>query len=63
MKECILPFSKKGDLGLAKNYGGITHTSQAARIYHALLRNRRLTTFLGRTKMVSGEIDPQPHKY
>ena len=23
MKECILPFPKKGDLGLAKNYRGI----------------------------------------
>ena len=24
-KGCILPFPKKGDLGLAKNYRGITH--------------------------------------
>ena len=39
MKGCILPFSKKGDLGLAKNYRGITHTSIAAKIYNALLRN------------------------
>ena len=36
MKGCILPFPKKGDLGLAKNYRGIT----AAKIYNALLRNR-----------------------
>ena len=35
MKGCILPFPKKGDLGLAKNYRGIT-----AKIYNALLRNR-----------------------
>ena len=38
MKGCILPFSKKGDLGLAKNYWGITLTSIVAKIYNALLR-------------------------
>ena len=40
MKGCILPFPKKGDLGLAKNYRGITLTSIAAKIYNALRRNR-----------------------
>ena len=40
MKGCILPFPKKGDLGLVKNYRGITLTSIAAKIYNALLRNR-----------------------
>ena len=40
MKGCILPFPKKGDLGLAKNYRGITLTYIAAKIYNALLRNR-----------------------
>ena len=40
MKGCILPFPKKGDLGLAKNYRGITLTSIAAKIYNALLGNR-----------------------
>ena len=40
MKGCILPFPKKWDLGLAKNYRGITLTSIAAKIYNALLRNR-----------------------
>ena len=39
MKGCILPLPKKGDLGLAKNYWGITLTSIAAKIYNALLRN------------------------
>ena len=39
MEGCILPFPKKGDLGLAKNYRGITLTSIAAKIYNALLRN------------------------
>ena len=40
MKGCILPFPKKADLGLAKNYRGITLTSIAGKIYNALLRNR-----------------------
>ena len=40
MKGYILPFPKKGDLGLAKNYRGITLTSIAAKIYNAQLRNR-----------------------
>ena len=40
MKECIIPFPKKGDLGFAKNYRGITLTSIGAKIYNALLRNR-----------------------
>ena len=39
MKGCILPFPKKGYLGLAKNYRGITLTSIAAKIYNALIRN------------------------
>ena len=39
-KRCILPFPKKGDLRLSKNYRGITLTSIAAKIYNALLRNR-----------------------
>ena len=39
MKGCIFLLPKKGDLRLAKNYRGITLTSTAAKIYHALLRN------------------------
>ena len=39
MKGCILPFPKKDDLGLTKNYRGITLTSIAAKIYNALRRN------------------------
>ena len=38
-KGCILPFPKKGDLRLAKNYRGITLTSIVTKIYKALLRN------------------------
>ena len=40
MKGCILPFPKKSELGLAKNYRGITLTFIAAKICNALLRNR-----------------------
>ena len=40
-KGCILPFPKKDDLSIAKNYRGITLTPIAAKIYNALLRNRR----------------------
>ena len=40
MKGYILFFLKKGDLGLALNYRGITLTCIAAKIYNALLRNR-----------------------
>ena len=39
MKTCSLPFPKKGDLGLTKNYRGITLTSIAAKFYNVLLRN------------------------
>ena len=38
-KGYILPFPKKGDLGIAKNYQGITLTSIAAKIYNTLLWN------------------------
>ena len=38
-KGCINPFLKKGDLGIAKNYRGITLTSIATKIYNAQLRN------------------------
>ena len=40
MKGCIIPFPKKGDLGLAKNYRGRTLTSIATKTFNALLRNR-----------------------
>ena len=67
MKGCILPFPKKGDLGLAKNYRGITLTSIAAQIYNALLRNRiepKIDNILRKKpKWLPEKIDPQPHKY
>ena len=37
---CILPFPKKGDLGVPGNYRGITLTAIAAKIYNKLLLNR-----------------------
>ena len=39
-KGCILPFPKKGNLGIAKNCWGITLTSIAAKVYNSLLCNR-----------------------
>ena len=39
-KGCILPFPKKGDLGIASNYRGITLTPIAAKIYNTMLLNR-----------------------
>ena len=42
MDEGMYPtFPKKGDIGLANNYRGITLTSIAAKIYNAQLRNHR----------------------
>ena len=66
IKGCILPFPKKGDFGLAKNYRGITLTSMAAKIYNALLRNHiepKIDNIHTKKKMASEEIDPRPHKY
>ena len=40
MKGWILPFPKKGNFGLVKNYRAVTLTSIAAKIYNALQRNR-----------------------
>ena len=37
---CLLPFPKKGDLGKATNYRGITLTSIASKIYNSMLLNR-----------------------
>ena len=38
-KGRILPFPKKGDFGITKNYRGITLTSLTAKVYNALLIN------------------------
>ena len=38
-KGCILPFPKKGDLGVASDYRGITLTSIASKIYNSMLLN------------------------
>ena len=64
-KGCIHPFPRKGNLGLAKNYRGITLTSIAAKMYNVLLHNciEPKIDNIGRTKMASGEIHPQPHKF
>ena len=44
---CLLPFPKKGDLGMTKNYRGITLTAITAKIYNLMLLNR-----------IRPEIDP-----
>ena len=37
MKGCILLFPKKGNLGIIKNYKGITLTAIAAKVYNTLV--------------------------
>ena len=39
-KGCILPFPKKGNLNITKNYRGITLTAISAKIYNLVLLNR-----------------------
>ena len=63
---CILPFPKKGDLGVASNYRGITLTSIAAKIYNSMLLNRKdrvLTPYYVEAKMDFGKIDQHADKY
>ena len=38
-KGCILPFPKNSDLGITKNYRGITLTVRAVEVYNTLLLN------------------------
>ena len=63
-KGCIILFSKKGDLRIAKNYRCITLTSKAAKIYNALPLNR-IEPKIEKTlwKNQNGEIDPRHHKF
>ena len=62
-KGCILPFLKKGDLGIAKNYLGITLTSIEAKIYTSLCYstelNLKLRKLWERIEMVFEEINPR----
>ena len=39
-KGCILPFPKKGNLNITKNYRGITLTAISAKIYNLMLLNK-----------------------
>ena len=39
IKGCILPFSRKGDLGITKNYRGTILTDIAGKVYNVLLLN------------------------
>ena len=65
-KGCILPFPKNDDLGIVKNYRGITLTSIVAKIYDTLLLNRiesEMEEILWKNEMVFEKIDPQHHKF
>ena len=66
MKGCILPFPKKGDLGLANYYRGITLTSITAKLYYALLWYHiepKIANILRKNQNGFWKIDPRPHKY
>ena len=39
-KVCILPFPKKGDLGISKNYKGISLPATTEKVYDELVHNR-----------------------
>ena len=59
-KGCILPFPKKDNLNITKNYRGITLTAISAKIYNLMLLNRidqQLTLCYVKTKMGSAEKD------
>ena len=62
IKGCILFFSKKGDLGINKNYTCSTLISITAKVYYILLLNRiwskieKIRTFFEKT-------DAQPAKF
>ena len=59
-KGCIHP--KNGNLGLAKNYRGITLTSIVAKIYNALLCNC-IEPKIDNIVRKNGEINPWLHKF
>ena len=66
MKGCILHIPKKGDLGIAKNYRGITLTSIEAKLYNALLQNRiepKVEKIPRKNQKAFGKNDPRHHKF
>ena len=60
MKRYTIPFPKKDDFRLAKNYRGITLTFIAAKIYNALQRKRiePKIDILRKNQIASEETDP-----
>jgi len=58
-------FLKKGDLGEAKNYRGITLISIAAKVYNSLLRNRIQPEkkYFAKVKMALEKIDQLSAKF
>ena len=66
IKGCILPFPKKGDIGITKNYRGITFTAIVAKVFNALLFNRswpEVQKFHGKNQNGFREINPQLSNY
>ena len=60
MKGSIVPFLKKGELKITKNYKGITLIAIDAKVYNSLLFNHiQLRKILEKIKMAFGEIDSQ----
>ena len=66
-KGCILPFSKKGNLRITKNYKGRTLNAIAAKVYNSLcfsvVSSLKLRKFLEKIKTAFEEITPQPHRF
>ncbi len=65
MKGCILPFGKKGNLGITKNYRGITLTAIAVKLNNTLLLNEnpKSRKFFKKIRTAFKEIAPQYHRF
>ena len=40
MKDCILSFPNKGNLGITKNYKSVTSTAIVAKVYNGVMKNK-----------------------
>ena len=57
-KSCILPFLKKSNLSITKNYRGVTLTGIAAKVYNDLFLNHIQPEIKEEIRMAFGEIAP-----
>ena len=65
-RGCFLLFSKKGDLGITKNYRNITLTAIATKLYNAILLNHilpEIEKILGKRRTFFWEIDPHLQRF